>query len=98
MRLVEQHTIKLSSIYYNELYDLLHKCKNLYNKGLYVVRQHYFQYNVAFWIMNGFVNMNLTKEEGLNEDCLKLLLVGQLMLISMVLLTSSVNRKKNPLM
>lgn len=44
MRLVEQHIIKQSSIYYNELQDLLHKCKNLYNKGLYVVRQHYFQY------------------------------------------------------
>lgn len=52
----------------------------------------------SFWIMNGFVNMNLTKEEGLNEDCLKPLLVRQLMLISMVLLTSSVNQKKNPLM
>lgn len=44
MRLVEQHTIKPSSPYYKELMDLLHKCKNLYNKGLYVVRQHYFQY------------------------------------------------------
>lgn len=44
MRLVEQHTIKSSSVYYNELYDLLYKCKNLYNKRLYVVRQHYFQY------------------------------------------------------
>ena len=31
-------------MHYNELQDLLHKCKNLYNKGLYVVRQHYFQY------------------------------------------------------
>ena len=29
MRLVEQHTIKSSSVYYNELYDLLHKCKKL---------------------------------------------------------------------
>ena len=38
--------------------------------------------------MNGFVNMNPTKEEGSNEDCLKLLLVVLLMLISMVLLTS----------
>ena len=45
MRLVEQHIIKRSSVYYNELQDLLHKCKNLYNKGLYVVRQYYFQYN-----------------------------------------------------
>lgn len=44
MRLVEQHIIKQSSMHYNELQDLLHKCKNLYNKGLYVVRQHYFQY------------------------------------------------------
>ena len=44
MRLVEQHIIKSNSIYYNELNELLHKCKNLYNKGLYVVRQHYFQY------------------------------------------------------
>ena len=48
--------------------------------------------------MNGFANMNLTKEEGPNEDCLKLLPVGQLMLISMVLLTSLENQKKNPLM
>nr|DAM01316.1 MAG TPA: hypothetical protein [Bacteriophage sp.] len=54
--------------------------------------------NVAFWIMNGFVNMNPTKEEGSNEDCLKLLLVVLLMLISMVLLTSLENQKKNPLM
>jgi len=44
MRLVEQHIIKSNSIYYNELNELLHRCKNLYNKGLYVVRQHYFQY------------------------------------------------------
>lgn len=32
--------------------------------------------------MNGFVNMNLTKEEGLNEDCLKPRLVRSSMLIS----------------
>lgn len=44
MRLVEQHIIKSNSVYYNELVDLLHKCKNLYNKRLYVVRQYYFQY------------------------------------------------------
>ena len=71
MRLVEQHTIKPSSVYYNELYDLLH---------------------------NGFANMNPTKEEGSNEDCLKPRLIGLLMLISMVHLTSLENRKKNPLM
>ena len=54
--------------------------------------------NVAFWIMNGFANMNLTKEEGPNEDCLKPRLVGLLMLIATELLTSSVNQQKNPLM
>lgn len=54
--------------------------------------------NVAFWIMNGFANMNLTKEEGSNEDCLKPRLGRLLMLISMVLLTSLENQKKNPLM
>lgn len=48
--------------------------------------------------MNGFANMNPTKEEGPNEDCLKPRLVGLLMLISMVLLTSLENQKKNPLM
>ena len=48
--------------------------------------------------MNGFANMNLTKEEGPNEDCLKPRLVRLLMLISMVLLTSLENQKKNPLM
>ena len=48
--------------------------------------------------MNGFANMNLTKEEESNEDCLKPRLVGLLMLISMVLLTSLENQKKNPLM
>lgn len=48
--------------------------------------------------MNGFVNMNLTKEEGPNEDCLKPRLVRSSMLISMVHLTSLENQKKNPLM
>ena len=45
--------------------------------------------------MNGFANMNLTKEEGPNEDCSKLLLVRQLMLISMVLLTSLISAKES---
>lgn len=48
--------------------------------------------------MNGFANMNPTKEEGLNEDCLKLCLVRSSMLTLMVLLTSLENQKKNPLM
>lgn len=48
--------------------------------------------------MNGFVNMDPTKEEESNEDCLKPRLVRSSMLTLMVLLTSSVNQKKNPLM
>lgn len=43
-------------------------------------------------------NNRLIKFVGHQEDCLKPRLVRSSMLISMVLLTSSVNRKKNPLM
>lgn len=48
--------------------------------------------------MNGFANMNPTKEEGPNEDCLKPRLVRSSMLTLMVLLISLENQKKNPLM
>ena len=43
MRLVEQHIIKNSNLYYKELDNLCFLSKNLYNAGLYTVRQHYFQ-------------------------------------------------------
>lgn len=70
MRLVEQHTIKQSSVYYNELYDLFHKYKNLYNKGLYVVRQHYFQYKddntVKYKYLNYYVKI---VEESYTSKC-----------------------------
>lgn len=42
MRLVEQHIIKASDSRYEELAEQLHLSKNLYNAGLYAVRQHYF--------------------------------------------------------
>lgn len=42
MRLVEQHIIKKSDNRYLELAEQLHLSKNLYNAGLYAVRQHYF--------------------------------------------------------
>lgn len=42
MRLVEQHIIKESDHRYQELAEHLHLSKNLYNAGLYAVRQHYF--------------------------------------------------------
>lgn len=88
MRLVEQHTIKPSSVYYNELYDLLHKCKNLYNKGLYVVRQHYFQYK----------DDNTVKYKYLNYYSLEKKLRAENDVEQLVLLTSLENQKKNPLM
>jgi putative transposase len=43
MRLVEQHIIKESDNRYKELAEHLHLSKNLYNAGLYAVRQHFFQ-------------------------------------------------------
>lgn len=68
MRLVEQHIIKQSSIYYNELTDLLHKCKNLYNKGLYVVRQHYFQYKNDNTVKYKYLNYYSLEKKLRTED------------------------------
>ena len=68
MRLVEQHTIKPSSVYYNELYDLLHKCKNLYNKGLYVVRQHYSQYKDDNTVKYKYLNYNSLEKKLRTEN------------------------------
>jgi putative transposase len=42
MILVEKHIIKQSHPFYNECDDLCFKSKNLYNQGLYNVRQHFF--------------------------------------------------------
>ncbi len=42
MRLVEQHIIKEADSRYGELAEQLYLSKNLYNAGLYAVRQHYF--------------------------------------------------------
>lgn len=69
MRLVEQHIIKQSSIYYNEIQDLLHKCKNLYNKGLYVVRKHYFQYKDDNTVKYKYLNYySLEKKLRIEDD------------------------------
>ena len=65
MKLSEQHIIKPTHKHYKDLLDLLYKSKNLYNAGLYVIRQHYFnktnkQYDVdiASNIDNLYVNYN----------------------------------------
>ena len=42
MKLVEVQIIKKSNQHYKGLMDLLHKSKNLYNVGIYTVRQFYF--------------------------------------------------------
>ena len=68
MRLVEQHIIKQSSMHYNELQDLLHKCKNLYNKGLYVVRQHYFQYKDDNTVKYKYLNYYSLEKKLRTED------------------------------
>lgn len=67
MRLVEQHIIKRSSPCYAELSDLLHKCKNLYNKGLYTVRQHYFQYKNDNTVEYKYLNY-YSLEKGLRTE------------------------------
>ena len=43
MRLVEQHIIKPTHSFYKECDSLCFRAKNLYNYGLYVVRQHFFK-------------------------------------------------------
>ena len=42
MKLVEVQIIKRSNQHYKGLRDLLHRSKNLYNVGIYTVRQFYF--------------------------------------------------------
>lgn len=44
MQLVERHLIKLGHELYGVLDDLTFKSKNLYNHGLYLYRQSYFEY------------------------------------------------------
>lgn len=42
MYLVERHIIKSNNPLYKELDNVCFLSKNLYNKALYIVRQHYF--------------------------------------------------------
>ncbi|WQJ53875.1 MAG: transposase [Wendovervirus sonii] len=43
MKLVDRHIVKKSNKHYEDLLELLHKSKNLYNAACYMVRQHYFR-------------------------------------------------------
>ena len=42
MKLVQEHIIKSNHQDYKSLMDLCHPSKNLYNAGLYNIRQHFF--------------------------------------------------------
>lgn len=93
----ERNNQNFVSIPFNMFISMISYKATLEGINVKIVEESYTS-KCSFWIMNGFANMNLTKEEGPNEDCSKLLLVRQLMLISMVLLTSLENQQKNPLM
>jgi hypothetical protein len=45
MKLVEKHIIKEKNKYFKQLQNLTHLSKNLYNAGLYAVRQYFFRTN-----------------------------------------------------
>ena len=65
MQLVERHLIKPSHELYRTLDDLTFKAKNLYNHGLYLYRQSYFEYKknpenpVLSWVE---IDKNLRKQ------------------------------------
>ena len=60
MKLVQQHIIKKSHPNFKEIDNLCFLSKNLYNSGLYSVRQHFFETQKY---VSGFTNINkFTKE------------------------------------
>ena len=60
MYLTEKHIIKRTHSFYNECDRLCFQSKNIYNQGLYNVRQHYF--NTKKYL-NYYGNYNLTKTQ-----------------------------------
>ena len=62
MYLVERHIIKKTHSYYNECDNLCFQSKNIYNQGLYNVRQHFFEKKKYLNYVN---NYKITKE----QDC-----------------------------
>ena len=61
MLLVEQHIIKKNHRFYSECDMLCFKSKNLYNSGLYSVRQHYFNektFKNGYTLINEFSTEN----------------------------------------
>lgn len=60
MYLTEKHIIKRTHPFYNECDKLCFQSKNIYNQGLYNVRQHYFNTNTY---LNYYGNYHLTKTQ-----------------------------------
>ena len=60
MYLTEKHIIKRTHPFYNECDKLFFQSKNIYNQGLYNVRQHYFNTNTY---LNYYGNYHLTKTQ-----------------------------------
>ena len=60
MYLTEKHIIKRTHPFYNECDMLCFQSKNIYNQGLYNVRQHYFNTKTY---LNYYGNYNLTKTQ-----------------------------------
>ena len=71
MKLVEQHIIKKTHKYYADLKYLCHLSKNLYNAGLYEVRQYFFKTQndptIKYKYLNYFALDKLLKETN-NHD------------------------------
>ena len=60
MYLIEKHIIKRTHPFYNECDRLCFQSKNIYNQGLYNVRQHYFNTKTY---LNYYGNYDLTKTQ-----------------------------------
>lgn len=67
MILVEKHIIR-SGKYFNQLIEITRLSKNLYNSGLYVVRQYYFEHKKFL----NYVNLNNMFVEQKQQDYYKL--------------------------
>lgn len=68
MYLVEKHIIKHNHSFYNECDVLCFKSKNLYNQGLYNVRQYYFE-NKKYLNYNKNYHITKLQEESYTSKC-----------------------------
>ena len=62
MYLVEKHIINRNHSFYNECDNLCFQSKNIYNQGLYNVRQYFFQ-------SEGYLNYNSNYHTTKEQEC-----------------------------